>query len=119
MSKHGREYLPTRKSLLSRLKNWDDHAGWKDFFDTYWRLIYKTARKAGLTDAEAQDVVQEVVIGVCKKIGELKYDPALGSFKGWLLTLTRWRIVDEFRKRGKTGVSPHKKGQSSARGPAT
>ena len=38
-------------------------------------------------------------ITVAKKIDKLKYDPAIGSFKGWLLQITRWRIVDQFRKR--------------------
>jgi hypothetical protein len=51
------ELIPTRESLLSRLKNWEDRDSWEDFFDTYWKLIYGTARKAGLTDAEAQDIV--------------------------------------------------------------
>ena len=49
----------TRESLVGRLVNLDDRARWQEFFDTYWRLIYSVARKAGLTDAEAQDVVQE------------------------------------------------------------
>ena len=89
----------TRRSLVDRLVNWDDQKRWQEFFDTYWRLIYSTARKAGLTDAEAQEVVQETVITVAKKIDKLKYDPAIGSFKGWLLQITRWRIVDQFRKR--------------------
>jgi len=93
------DFLPTRLSLLARLKNWDDNEGWKRFFDTYWRLIYGTAIKAGLSDAEAQDVVQETVIAVAKKMNEFKYDPALGSFKGWLLTLTKWRISDQYRRR--------------------
>jgi RNA polymerase sigma-70 factor (ECF subfamily) len=95
------ELFPTRRSLLDRLKNWDDHDGWKRFFDTYWRLIYSAAIKSGLSDAEAQDVVQETVISVAKKMNEFKYDPALGSFKGWLLTLTRWRITDQIRKRSR------------------
>jgi len=89
----------TRRSLVDRLANWDDQKRWQEFFDTYWKLIYSTARKAGLTDAEAQEVVQETVITVAKKIDKLKYDPAIGSFKGWLLQITRWRIVDQFRKR--------------------
>src|SRR5947208_4545928 len=89
----------TRRSLVDRLVNWDDQKRWQEFFDTYWKLIYSTARKAGLTDAEAQEVVQETVITVAKKIDKLKYDPAIGSFKGWLLQITRWRIVDQFRKR--------------------
>ncbi len=66
--------------------------GWKQFFETYWKVIYGAAIKAGLTDAEAQDVVQDTLIEVARKMGALKYDPALGSFKGWLLKLTRWRV---------------------------
>src|SRR5436853_2177884 len=89
----------TRRSLVDRLVNWDDQKRWQEFFDTYWKLIYSTARKAGLTDAEAQEVVQETVITVAKNIDKLKYDPAIGSFKGWLLQITRWRIADQFRKR--------------------
>ncbi|HEY5912288.1 MAG TPA: sigma-70 family RNA polymerase sigma factor [Verrucomicrobiae bacterium] len=93
------ELIPTRESLLSRLKNWDDDESWRDFFDTYWRLIYVVAVKAGLTDAEAQDVVQETVAEVAKKMRAFKYDPARGSFKGWLLKLTQWRVTDQFRRR--------------------
>lgn len=91
--------IPTRESLLSRLKNWDDQTSWQSFFDTYWKLFYNVARQAGLTDAEAQDVVQETIIGVARKMPEFKYDPAAGSFKGWLLQITRRRIVDQFRKK--------------------
>src|SRR5882724_4383368 len=98
----------TRRSLVDRLANWDDQKRWQEFFDTYWKLIYSTARKSGLTDAEAQEVVQETVITVAKKIDKLKYDPAIGSFKGWLLQITRWRIVDQFRKREPGGAKrPH------------
>ena len=79
--------------------NWDDQRRWQEFFDTYWKLIYSAARQSGLTDAEAQEVVQETVITVAKNIDKLHYDPALGSFKGWLLQITRWRIADQFRKR--------------------
>jgi RNA polymerase sigma-70 factor (ECF subfamily) len=93
------ELLPTRWSLLSRLKNWDDQASWQEFFDTYWKLIYGVAIKAGLTAAEAQDVVQETVITAAKNLDQFKTDPARGSFKGWLLHTTRWRIADQFRKR--------------------
>lgn len=93
------ELIPTRRSLLSRLKNRDDQESWHDFFNTYWKLIYGVAIKAGLTDTEAQEVVQETVILVAKKMPEFKYDPAVGSFKSWLLHTTRWRIADQFRKR--------------------
>lgn len=92
-------FAATRRSLVDRLANWDDQRRWQEFFDTYWKLIYSAGRKSGLTDVEAQEVVQETVITVAKKIATLKYDPAIGSFKGWLLQITRWRIADQFRKR--------------------
>jgi RNA polymerase sigma-70 factor (ECF subfamily) len=91
--------LQTRLSLLSRLKNHDDNEGWQDFFDTYWRLIYSFALRSGLHDAEAQEVVQETVIAVSRHMPGFKYDPSKGSFKGWLLRLTSWRIADQHRKR--------------------
>jgi RNA polymerase sigma-70 factor (ECF subfamily) len=93
------ELIPTRWSLLSRLKDAADADSWQEFFDTYWRLIYGVAVKSGLTDAEAQEVVQEVVIGVARKMPDFRCDPAAGSFKAWLLQVTRRRIVDQFRKR--------------------
>jgi RNA polymerase sigma factor (sigma-70 family) len=92
-------FLPTRQSLLSRLKAWDDHESWRDFFDTYWRLIYGLAIKSGLTNAEAEDVVQETLLAVAKEMPDFKYDPARGSFKGWLLEITRRRIANQVRKR--------------------
>ncbi|PYJ85412.1 MAG: RNA polymerase subunit sigma [Verrucomicrobia bacterium] len=95
--------IPTRHSLLNRLKDWGDQVSWQDFFDTYWRLIYNVAVKAGLTDTEAQEVVQETVIAVAKKISEFKADPTRGSFSAWLMHTTRWRIADQFRKRQKAG----------------
>lgn len=109
------EFLPTRRSLLSRLKDWDDQKSWQDFFNTYWKLIYSAAIKSGLTDAEAQEVVQETVITVAKKMKEFKYDPALGSFKGWLLTTTRWRIADQVRKRQPVAQSNQRRRDETAR----
>jgi RNA polymerase sigma factor (sigma-70 family) len=91
--------IKTRQSLLSRLKNWDDQQSWQEFFDTYWRLIYGFARKWGLSDAEAQDIVQDTVLVVARKMPEFRYDPAVGSFKSWLLHTTQWRIRDHYRKK--------------------
>jgi RNA polymerase sigma-70 factor (ECF subfamily) len=85
--------------LIHRLKNWQDQMSWSEFFEIYWKLIYGVARKAGLTDTEAHDVVQETMISVAKHMPGFKYDPATGSFKTWLLNMTRWRITDQLRKR--------------------
>src|ERR1041385_4546279 len=89
----------TRYSLLSRLHNWEDQESWMDFFETYWRLIQSMAIKAGLSEDEAQDVIQETVISVAKNIQKFKRDAALGSFKSWLRNIIRWRIADQLKKR--------------------
>ncbi|MBI3418209.1 MAG: sigma-70 family RNA polymerase sigma factor [Verrucomicrobia bacterium] len=93
------ELIPTRWSLLQRLKDASDEQSWREFFATYRNLIYGVAMKSGLTEAEAEDAVQETVISVARKMPEFKADPAAGSFKNWLLLITRRRIADQFRKR--------------------
>ena len=114
MTLHTEDFIPTRYSLLSRLQNWDDQDSWKDFFDTYWRLIYAVALKSGLTEAEAQDVVQETIISVAKNIQKFKRDRKLGSFKGWLRNLTRWRIADQLRKRTRVAPEERKAAEDAA-----
>src|SRR5580693_4558994 len=89
----------TRYSLLSRLQDWQDNKSWQEFFETYWRLVYSVALRSGLTDMEAQEVVQETFICVAKNINQFKRDRSKGSFKGWLRNITRWRIADQLRKR--------------------
>ena len=84
--------LPTRQSLLSRLRDCQDQDGWREFFDAYWRLIYNVARKSGLNDVEAQEVVQATFIYLARRMPKFRYDPARGSFKSWLRAVTRSRI---------------------------
>jgi len=93
------KWAPTRQTLIERLKDWGDQESWREFFDLYGRLIYSAALKAGLTASEAEDVVQETVLSVAKKMPGFQYDPARGSFQGWLRQLIGWRITRQFRKR--------------------
>jgi len=112
------ELIPTRATLIERLKNWQDQSSWQDFFDTYWKLIHNVARKGGLTETEAQDVVQETMISVAKHMPNFKYDPAIGSFKAWLLNMTRWRMTDQLRKRGPLAVHDLSRADESPSGGA-
>jgi len=95
------DLTPTRQSLLERLKDASDDESWRRFFETYWRLIYFTGLKAGLSEVEAQDLVQETVISVFRSRERFQYARQNGSFKKWLLQLTHWRIIDQLRKRQK------------------
>ena len=94
-------YERTRKSLIARLENWEDQRTWDEFYQTYWRLIYSVGLKAGLRSEEAFDVVQETILSIAKQSKKRLYDPEQGSFKTWLMNMTRWRINDQFRKRKK------------------
>lgn len=90
--------LKTRRSLLSRLRDLDDRDSWRTFFDLYWRMLYNVARRAGLTEADAQDVVQETVVAVARQMPEFRYDRAKGTFKHWLFRIVRRRVADHLRK---------------------
>lgn len=91
--------LPTRGSLLARVKNLEDHQAWQEFCDTYRGLMMRLAFKAGLREDEAEEVVQEVFVSLARNIGEFVYDPSQCSFKHWLTQMVRWRIGDQYQKR--------------------
>src|ERR1043165_4688101 len=98
MSRIGDDSLLTRRTLLSRLRNLDDQESWRTFFDLYWRLLYNVARRSGLDDAGAQEIVQDTVIAVARNMPEFCYDPARGTFRQWLLRIMRRRIIDHLRR---------------------
>jgi RNA polymerase sigma factor (sigma-70 family) len=98
MSDPAEDSLLTRRTLLSRLRNLDDQESWRTFFNLYWRLLYNVARKSGLDDGGAQEIVQDTVIAVARKMPEFSYDPARGTFRQWLLRITRRRIIDHLRR---------------------
>jgi len=85
--------------LLERLRDLENQDSWQRFFDTYGPLIRRVARKAGLNESEGEEVVQETVISVAKHLPGFRYDPNVCSFKTWMLRVTRWRIIDQLRKR--------------------
>ncbi len=93
------DFSRTRRSLLTRLKNWDDHKGWQEFMDKYGRFIFGMARKSGFTAEEAEDVVQDVLVSVAKKIPDFRYQGDRGSFKAWLVMIVKSRIIDHLRKK--------------------
>lgn len=89
----------TRRSLLEGIKDPENKRCWTEFYDRYAELIRSAARRAGLRDHEAEDVVSTVLVEISRKMGEFAYDPSKGSFRGWLRKLTARRSIDQFRKR--------------------
>jgi RNA polymerase sigma-70 factor (ECF subfamily) len=106
--------------LLARLKDWSQQTAWRQFDHDYTPLLRNVARKAGLTEAEADEVMQETLIAVAKKIGEFQHSGRRGSFRAWLYQQARWRIADQFRTRKRTNPcskSPMREPAEAAQSP--
>jgi RNA polymerase sigma-70 factor (ECF subfamily) len=88
----------THPSLLVRLRNGQDHKAWTCFAEVYGPAIYGFARKQGLQDADAADLLQEVLRVVTGAIHQLDYDPRRGTFRSWLFTVVRNQLL-RFRSR--------------------
>jgi RNA polymerase sigma-70 factor (ECF subfamily) len=106
--------LLTRPTLLFRVRDAGDGASWAEFHRLYRRLIYGRARRAGLPHEEAEDVAQDVFKRVAETIQDFDLDPARGSFRGWLMKLTHWRIADKFEQRAKAPASASSSPRSDA-----
>ncbi len=91
--------LRTRPTLLLRVHNWEDQASWEELYRIYRRLVYGRARRAGLSHEDAEDVAQDVFKRVAETIRSFDVNPERGSFRGWLMQLTQWRIADQFARR--------------------
>ena len=75
----------TRYSLLARLASPDDAAAWSEFLDLYEGAFLRYCRSRGLQEADARDVVQEVLLAVHRAVGDWQPSGRAGSFRAWLL----------------------------------
>src|SRR5580658_8149400 len=89
----------TRASLLVQLRDGANHAAWQEFAKLYGPVIYGFARNRGLQDADAADLMQDVMRSVSKAIARLDYDRNQGTFRGWLFTITRNKVFNFFSAR--------------------
>jgi RNA polymerase sigma factor (sigma-70 family) len=90
----------TRATLLARLReDPTDQAGWEEFVERYGRQIYRWCRQWRLQDADAEDVTQEILAKLARKLRDFAYDPSR-SFRGWLKTVAHhaWRDFEDSRR---------------------
>src|SRR5262245_55491579 len=90
--------LTTRPSLLVRLRDREDAQAWREFVKLYVPLIYTFARKRGLQDCDAADLAQDVLRAVATAAGRFHYDPERGSFRGWLFTVVRHKLLTKLAR---------------------
>jgi RNA polymerase sigma-70 factor (ECF subfamily) len=88
----------TRASLLRRIADPNDAKSWTEFYGIYKKLVFGFAMRFGLSRADAEEVTQDVFNEVAQNISKFESNPERGSFRGWLLNLTRWRVMDRARQ---------------------
>jgi len=84
----------TRATLLARIRDGSDSESWREFLHLYGPVVYGFARNRGLQDADAADMMQEVLRSVARNASRMEYDPNRGTFRGWLYTVTRNKIYN-------------------------
>lgn len=94
----------TKLSLLLRLRNSSDNEAWATFVRVYGPLVYRFAVREGFQDADAADLVQDVLREVAKSIGRFEYDPDTGKFRSWLLTVARYSMNRVHRARHRHAI---------------
>ncbi len=89
----------TRASLILRLQNADDVAAWDEFSAIYAPVVYRVAIARGLQAADAENLVQEVMLSVARSVDQWLERTNRGSFRAWLLSISRNEAVDILTRR--------------------
>jgi RNA polymerase sigma-70 factor (ECF subfamily) len=90
----------TRQSLIVQLRDPTARRAWEEFVQLYQAVVYRVARSRGLQDADAEDLTQEVLMTVARKVEDFDFSKA-GSFRGWLLKITRDLVVNKLTRETK------------------
>jgi RNA polymerase sigma-70 factor (ECF subfamily) len=75
-----------------------DRAAWDRLVHLYTPLVCHWCQRADLQPADVQDVGQEVFKAVWRTIQDFRRDQPSDTFRGWLRTITRNKIVDFHRR---------------------
>lgn len=87
----------TTTLLLDGLKDAANHSAWRTFHDRYVPIMVGFARKLGLNDADAADVVQDALVRFVREYQAGRYDRGRGRLRSWLMSIVRFRVADARR----------------------
>lgn len=94
----------TRDSLILRLSDANDAAAWEAFAAIYEPMLLRLARRWGLQDADARDLIQDVLAAVARSIERYEPQQQSGSFRGWLAQIARHKFADMLAGRKRQAV---------------
>lgn len=96
------EVPATRASLLARLQEspggLSSDLDWRCFLDIYQPLLFAHARRRGLDGNQAEDVVQEILVGISQRLPEFDYQPEKCRFRTWLFRVAERKVADHWRR---------------------
>ena len=95
--------LRTSASLLGRLQQEPpDPGAWPQFVRRYGPLLYRWCRSRGLQVADIEDVTQNVLVKLARRLRDFRYD-GNQSFRGYLKTLAHYACCDLLAERQQAG----------------
>ena len=109
----------TRSSVLSALRDPAAQAAWGRFFDTYAGFIFGVARSEGLSETDADEVVQIVMSELARGGAAARYDKSLGPFRSWLARLAVWRARSLHHRETRRAQAHREAAEEPPRSPAT
>ena len=89
----------TRATLLQRVRDPHDREAWHEFFELYAPLLEGYARARGLTRSDAEEVRDQCLEVLARRLPTFEYERARGSFQAWLHHIARGKVVDLLRAR--------------------
>ena len=92
--------LSTSRSLLAGARA-NSAAAWDRLVDLYAPLVLHWCRRAAMSEDATADVFQDVFSAVAANIHRFRKAGPGDTFRGWLRTITRHKIVDYLTRRGR------------------
>ena len=97
--------LETSLSLLDRLRQSPENEDWSRLIEVYSPLLRAWLMRAEVQSADADDLVQEVLLVVHRELPKFEHNQRRGAFRNWLRQIVVHRLRNFWRSRGRLIVA--------------